>query len=74
MVCASAAAVPSGSHKQQSVYLAFNLGLFSLDLLQLHEQIFVLLRQFLNTFVETAVLLLRPPHLVTVNLILKEQK
>lgn len=56
------------------MYLALNLSLPPLDLLQLHVQVFVLRRQLLHAVLERAALLLGPSQLVAVNLTLCEQK
>lgn len=66
MVCARSAAA--------QLYLAFNLSLSPLDLLQLHMQVFILNGQCLHTLLEAASLLLRSSQLVTVNLILCENR
>lgn len=56
-----------------AAYLAFNLSLSPLDLLQLHMQVLVLRRQRLHAVLEAACLLLGPSQLVTVDLVLREQ-
>lgn len=57
-------------HRRAAAYLAFNLSLSPLDLLQLHMQVLVLRRQRLHAVLEAARLLLGPPQLVTVDLVL----
>ena len=56
------------------LYLALNLSLSPLDLLQLHIQVFILHCQRLHSLMEAATLLLRPSQLVTVNLVLWDNR
>lgn len=71
VVCAHSARC---SRSTAGLYLAFNLSLSPLDFLKLPSQVFILQRQCLHTLLETTTLLLRPSQLVTVNLILCENK
>lgn len=57
-------------YRRAATYLALNLSLSPLDLLQLHMQVLVLRRQRLHAVPEAACLLLGPSQLVTVDLVL----
>lgn len=57
-------------YRRTAAYLAFNLSLSPLDLLQLHMQVLVLRRQRLHALLKASRLLLGPSQLVTVDLVL----